>query len=391
MGVRWARSSGAFAPRGMDRIGNRMLFGSRGRYGVLIFGIAFAVLLSTQQIAILLGVLQQATGLLQNIGVPDIWVVSRDTISVDYLREMHSRQLARVRAVPGVQWAEPLISLAAIGELPNGGYYKMDIIGLSRSSKIGKPPVILEGQLANLELPDTVFMEVSGRRHLPETRIGNFIHFQGRRARVVGTCRAKTGLTGNPVFYTSLDNSRRFFPQVENRLSMIMVKLENKDQMGRVCRAINGLPDITALRSDDFRWKSMQFILFRTAIGLNFGITALLGFIVGLVLATTAFYQFTSDNLPYFALLKAVGARDASLIRIVLLQSVTAGLIGYGIGIGLAGSITLIGMRLDSALTCRFPWPLLVAGMVPMLLCIGLGSFVNLRRVLRVDPVILFQ
>jgi putative ABC transport system permease protein len=384
-------SRGAGGSRGLSRTGLRMLFGSRGRYGVLIFGVAFAVLLSTQQVAILLGVLQQATGLLQNIGVADVWVVSRDTISVDYLREMHSRQLARVRSIPGVQWAEPLISLAAIGELPDGGYYKMDIIGLSRSSKIGKPPVILEGELADLELPDTVFMEIAGRRHLPDTGIGKFIHFQGRRARVVGTCRAKNGLTGNPVFYTSLDNARRFFPQLENRLSMIMVKLKNGEQMERVCHAINDLADVAALRADDFRWKSMQFILFRTAIGLNFGITALLGFAVGLVLATTAFYQFTSDNLPYFALLKAVGARDASLVRIVITQSVTAGLIGYGIGIGLAGAITLIGMTWESALTCRFSWQLLVCGIVPTVLCIALGSLVNLRRVLSVDPVILFQ
>jgi putative ABC transport system permease protein len=159
----------------------------------------------------------------------------------------------------------------------------------------------------------------------------------------------------------------------------------------RVCKAINRLQDITALRADDFRWKSMEFILFRTAIGLNFGITSLLGFIVGLILATTAFYQFTSDNLPHFALLKAVGARDASLIRVVLLQGITAGLIGYGIGIGLAGTVTLAGMKMDSALTCRFSWLLLVSGLVPMLLCIGLGSLVNLRRVIKVDPVILFQ
>ncbi len=391
MGIRLGGWDIAGQSRGLDRLGLRMLFGSRGRYGVLIFGVAFAVLLSTQQVAILLGVLQQATGLLQNVGVADIWVVSRDTISIDYLREMHSRQLARVRAIPGVQWAEPMISLGAIGELPDGGFYKMDIIGLSRSSKIGRPPVILDGDLASLELPDSVFMEISGRRHLPNIRTGSVIHFQGRRARVVGTCRARGNLIGNPVFYTSLENARRFFPQVENRLSMIMVKLGDGAQTDRVCKAIDVLRDITALRADDFRWRSMRFILLRTAIGLNFGITALLGFVVGLVLATTAFYQFTSDNLPYFALLKAVGARDAALRRIVLIQSLTAGTIGYGIGIGAAGALTLLGMASDSVLSCRFPWPLLFSGMVPMLLCIGIGSLVNLRRVLRVDPIMLFQ
>ena len=69
----------------------------------------------------------------------------------------------------------------------------------------------------------------------------------------------------------------------------------------------------------------------------------------------------------------------------------TAGLIGYGIGIGLAGLATLPGLSPDAVLTSRFPWPLLPFGMAPMLLCISIGSLINLRRVLRVEPAILFQ
>ena len=60
----------------------------------------------------------------------------------------------------------------------------------------------------------------------------------------------------------------------------------------------------------------MEFILLRTGIGLNFASTALLGFVVGVILASAAFYQFTTDNLPYFALLRAVGART-TLIGLV--------------------------------------------------------------------------
>src|SRR5262249_38705766 len=158
-----------------------------------------------------------------------------------------------------------------------------------------------------------------------------------------------------------------------------------------VCGAIRKLPDITALRSEDFRWKSMLYIGLRTGIGLNFTSTALLGFVVGVVLASAAFYQFTTDNLPYFALLRAVGARDSTLIRVVLGQAMPAGLIGYGIGIGLAGMATLPGLSPDAVLTSRFPWPLLLFGLLPMLVCIGVSSLISLRRVLRVEPATLFQ
>jgi putative ABC transport system permease protein len=78
----------------MIRIALRMIFGARGRYATPVLGLAFAVLLSTQQVAILLGVLRRATGPLQNVGIADWWVVSRDTLSIDYLRDMHDRQRA---------------------------------------------------------------------------------------------------------------------------------------------------------------------------------------------------------------------------------------------------------------------------------------------------------
>ena len=50
----------------MIRIALRLIFGARGRYATMVLSPAFAVLLSTQQVAILLGVLRRATGPLQN-------------------------------------------------------------------------------------------------------------------------------------------------------------------------------------------------------------------------------------------------------------------------------------------------------------------------------------
>ena len=66
----------------MIRIALQMIFGARGRYATLVLGLAFAVLVSTQQVAILLGVLRRATGPLQNVGIADLWVVSRDTLTM---------------------------------------------------------------------------------------------------------------------------------------------------------------------------------------------------------------------------------------------------------------------------------------------------------------------
>ena len=89
----------------------RMLFGDRTKYVTLVLGLAFAALLMNQQGAIFLGLLAQATGPLQNVTQPDLWVTDPDTPWIAEYRSLEDRKLARVRSVPGVEWAEPFVKL----------------------------------------------------------------------------------------------------------------------------------------------------------------------------------------------------------------------------------------------------------------------------------------
>lgn len=53
------------------------------------------------------------------------------------------------------------------------------------------------------------------------------------------------------------------------------------------------------------------------------------------------FYSFVRENLKHIGALKAMGASDGRLPRMLLLQSLTVGIIGYGCGVGLS---TLFGL-----------------------------------------------
>ena len=63
-----------------------------------------------------------------------------------------------------------------------------------------------------------------------------------------------------------------------------------------------------AFTEEQFGWKTVRWILKNTGIGVNFGTTVLLGFIVGMAIAGQTFYLFTVENLPQFGALKAIGA-----------------------------------------------------------------------------------
>ena len=77
---------------------------------------------------------------------------------------------------------------------------------------------------------------------------------------------------------------------------------------------------------------TIDYYLRYTGIPFNFGITALLGFLVGTAIAGQTFYNFTIENIKQFGALKAMGATNARIVGMILLQALVVGLLGYGLG-----------------------------------------------------------
>ena len=91
-----------------------------------------------------------------------------------------------------------------------------------------------------------------------------------------------------------------------------------------------------ALTQSGFSWRTIQYYMQRTGIPVNFGITVMLGFIIGAAIAGQTFYLFTLDNLKQFGALKAMGVSNWRIVGMVLVQGLVVGVLGYAIGFGLA-------------------------------------------------------
>lgn len=375
----------------MNRIAIKMLVGDRAKYLSLVFGLAFAVLLIAQQGSIFLGLLLRSTGFLQNIAQPDLWIADPHIRYIADVRPLNEHDLYRVRSIPGVAWAVPFFAARTQVDLPDGTYKSVQLLGIDRSTLIGQPPDMTEGRLEDLRLTDAVLVEESARPKLGGVKVGDILKLNDKRARIVGFCRAKLGFESNAIIYTTYDNAVRFTPTGRRRMSFILAKAKPGEDPAVIARAVNKLPDLGAFTLEEIRWRTIHFILIETGIGINFGITVLLGFIVGLVVSAATFYQFTVENLRHFAVLKAIGARTSMLVKMVLLQAFCVGLIGYGIGVGLAGAFSLIGRKPGAELAVFFPWQLMVVSLVAMMLTVSAGSLLSLRRVITLEPAIVFK
>jgi putative ABC transport system permease protein len=374
----------------MLHIALRMLFGDRTKYLTLVLGLAFAALLMNQQGAIFLGLLNQATGPLQNVSQADLWVVDPGIQWVAEYRSLSDEKLSRVRSVPGVAWAEPFYNGYAVAELPGGEFKRCQILGIPRTTLAGRPPAMVTGRIEDLWMTDSVVIEEQSAKLMNDAKVGDVLKINDRRAVVVGTCKARRGFESNAIMYTTFDNAARFSPAGRDRISYMLVKCREGTDIDAVKARITALGDVTALTTEEFRRRSIAFIVVATGIGVNFGITIALGFVVGLLLSASIFYQFTVENIRHFAVLKALGTRTWTLVGMVLLQAMTVGLIGFGIGAGAAGAFTITSRKLESELSAYLPWQLLLGSFAATLLTIALGSVLSIRRVIKVPPGMVF-
>jgi putative ABC transport system permease protein len=154
---------------------------------------------------------------------------------------------------------------------------------------------------------------------------------------------------------------------------------------GRI-KAATGLKARTSL---DFSWDTMRYYGFYTGIPINFGITCFLGFLVGTAIAGQTFYNFTIENIKQFGALKAMGLTNTRIVAMVLQQALVVGLLGYGLGVGLAAAFGWVSQ--GGELAYFTPWQLLPITAGAIVLICFLSSVLSVQRVIRLEPAIVFR
>jgi putative ABC transport system permease protein len=219
--------------------------------------------------------------------------------------------------------------------------------------------------------------------------LGRQIEMNDHRAVIVGVCEATRTFQSNAVIYTTYSRAKRFAPQERKVLTYVLAKAEPGADPQTVAQVIRRRTGLKARTSQEFIWDTMRYFMRYTGIPVNFGITTLLGFLVGTAIAGQTFYNFTLENIRQFGALKAMGTTNLRIVLMVLVQATVVGLLGYGLGVGLAAIFGLASS--GGELAFYTPWQLLpITGGAVVLICI-LASIVSLRRVVVLEPAVVFR
>ncbi|HUY35852.1 MAG TPA: ABC transporter permease [Pirellulales bacterium] len=371
----------------------KMLTGNRGKYVGIILGIAFGSLLIAQQSSIFCGLMLLTTSQILDIEGADLWVMDPNVQFVDDIKPMSENDLYRVRGVAGVEWAVRLYKGLSRARLADGNFQQVILLGLDDATLVGAPREIVAGKLADLRGSDAIIMDVDGYHLLwpgEPIRLGKTFEMNDRRAVLVGVCKARRTFQTFPIIYTRYSKATFFAPSERKMLSFILAQGEAGIALDEVCRRIQAQTGLQAQSRQQFAWTTVMYYLRKTGIPVNFGITVLLGFLVGTAIAGQTFYLFTIENIKQFGTLKAMGCGGGRLVLMILFQALVVGLIGYGLGVGGAavfGELT----KGSSRLAFFMPWPVLVGTGAAVVLISLLSSLLSIRKVLVLEPAVVFQ
>ena len=385
----------------MYRIALKMLFGDRAKYFGIVAGLTFAALLIIQQAGLFFGLLERCYANIRDVPAANVWVMDPQAKFMDDVKPLLDRELHRVRGVAGVEWAVPYYRGGLTARLADGRLQDVFLIGLDDATLTGGPYRMVQGQLLDLRRSQAVIVDrlaAEGKLARPAATpggprrplvVGDTLEMNDQRAVVVGLADAPRIWGDSPVIYTLYSRARHFAPAQRRRLSYILVRTSPGHDPGDVCRRINRVTGLAARTADELRDLTVAYVMRETAVPMLFGISVAFGFLIGTAIAGQMFYNFTIDNLRHFGTLKAMGLSNAAVARMVLLQAFTVAVIGWALGLGAASAI---GWQMrGTELRFLLPWQLFLGSLGAILFISAGAALLSLRRVMRLEPAIVFR
>lgn len=413
----------------MASIARKNLFEDIPRFLVAQAGVMFAVSLVSIQTGILNG-FTRSTALLIDQSKADIWVASQDMVYFELTKPLTIGLVARAQAVSGVARAEAIVLQGGRWDSPTGNISSIRIIGFDPDSKLFGLPT-LEGNQTALRAPQTIVVDRANLRSLHLSKIGDTAAISGTPTKLVGITEGTQSIASSNYIFTSIENAYAYAAagltssvncqaqptggllcttvyvrppanapaaatvpkplSATDPITYVLVKAQPGQDLEALKRRLEAaLPMTHAFTRSEMANITRTFWQQRTGIGFILGLGATVGVIVGMVIVGQILYSSVSDHLKEFGTLKAMGASNFVIYRIIIEQALWMALLGYIPSLvfcEVLGVWTYATQGITILIT-----PVMAAGLLGLtvVMCVGSALFA-IQKVTHVDPAIVFK
>jgi putative ABC transport system permease protein len=373
----------------MPPLARRNLFHDKIRLMVTLNGIVFAVVLIVVQLGLFFGFTTSTKGVLDH-SQADFWITARNTPYVDVAVSFNERKYYQVLATPGVAAAQKYIVRWSQWKGMDGHTESVEVVGVDPDKVMGLPWNIVEGDVSQLKQPHAVMVDEIYKQKLGVHKVGEWFEVRDYRVKVVGFTRGIRAFTTAPYIFTTFKNAQDFCMFDADKTNFVLVKAAPGVDLKKLQAELQRrLPDNDVYTTHEFAEKTSNYWMFTTGAGISVLMGAALGLVVGLVVVTQTIYATTLDHIREFGTLKAMGAPNSYVYRVIITQAAIAAVMGYSLALVVTFFVTHGGSSAGAPIMVT--WRLLVAMFfVTVGMCVTAG-LVSIKKVMGLDPAMVFR
>jgi putative ABC transport system permease protein len=360
-----------------------------GRFVLTCLGLGLLLGVALAMVGIYRGVVDDALSLPRALGA-DLWVVEAGTRGpFAEASRIPGDVREAVARLPGVVAAGAIALQTAEVPRPSGRILRLQLVAYE-PDRPGGPPPLLEGRGIARGRFEMVVDRAAG---LP---LGETLEMGGQRFRVVGLTRGAVSSGGDPLAWITLRDGQemqfRLAPPAARRQIAAGGGTAGTDTVNAVIARLSPNQPVEALAAEVRRWKHLaaltaaeqegvltQSLVARARIQLGMFTVILL--IASAVVVALIVYTLTLDKMREIATLKLIGARDRTIVGLILQQAMALGVVGLAGGASLLFSVKdFFPRRVALGLE-----EVAVFGLLVVAICL-VASLLGVRLALRVEP-----
>lgn len=374
----------------MVSIARRNLFKDKTRLIITVLGIVLAVVLMTAQIGVYLGFMRSASQVIDNSDA-DIWITSQNTVNLDSSKPFSEDKMYRVRELNEVLWIEKIAQTWGFLKMSSGATETILLVGFNPDTGVGGPWSMKQGSPKDVKIGDSMILDESSLDRLGNIKVGDKVEVFNEQIEVIGISQGARSFTTYPLAFTSFKTAKKLSRVLkDDQTTFLLVKLKpGVDAEEVAVKLRERLSGVDVYTKEGFSRKTRLYWTFQTGLGIGIGITVFLGFLVGTIIVGQTIYTSTIEHIREFGTLKAIGATNWDIYKIICEQALISACIGYAFGF----LLTILTRNLYDRLKVNLYLPnelIIVMFFITLFMCL-LSSFISIRKASKVDPVIVFK
>jgi len=352
-------------------------------------GIIISVFLVGQQAGIFIFLTDAMASLVDN-NKGYVWVTDETTTNANQLSPLDVRKGYEISSLTGVAQAYPVVVASAGAKFTNGTTGGFALIGSQAPAFVGGPWRLATARPQDMIPEGALITDFYDAKALGNLKPGDYFEVNGRKVYNAGLTRGARSFAGGLLAFTTIERARYLANVPTNQVSFYLVKpkvgVPEATVIQTINRSING---VRAWNADDLAKTTVQTVLATNGIAASFG--SLIGFAIisGLVIIGLTLYSAAIDRIKDYGTLKAIGATNGYISRLILMQALLFALVGYGVG-----RVFVEGFRLgiaESGTLFFFPlWFEYVLLVITLVISLG-GSVFAIRRINALEPATVFR